>query len=614
MGAAILVILTVVTGLVVYNIMKRQTESILATSLELSLQSRSRTFETAINNGVAKTLTVATRPFLIEQIKQRNADPNDAAATLALQRAVESFLPTGFSALAILGVDRAEYAHAGIFTENPDMNVVLNFPYQVSLLWKDGFTLRVQMNVLEKNTKIGAIRAEVKLPALGRMLFEVSSLGKTGELAVCAPLQADIQCFPMALHPKPMGRLASEVNGQPLPMSHALAGDTGVLRANDYRRQEVVAAYMPIGNTSLGMVLKVDGSELFSPVKHQLLYVLPMLGLLVLAGVLMLRWLVAPLVRRMAISEQETRDANARLVESETRVRTIFDSVDDGIIVINSAGVIESFNPGAERIFGYRADEVIGRNVSILMPEAERRAHDRHIQRYLETGNATIIGIGREVTGQRKDGTSFPLDLRVREMQMGASKLFVGAMRDVTERKSSEQRILHLATHDALTDLPNRNLLQDRIQQAIAHAGRRALKVAILFVDLDKFKQVNDLLGHNVGDQLLIEVADRLRRELRSEDTIARQGGDEFIIVLPDVQRTEDAGVVAEKLLHGLAVPYLIQGREVQISASIGISVYPDNGDDVETLMKNSDDAMYRAKAEGRRGFRFFARDETASG
>ncbi|MDB5762137.1 MAG: hypothetical protein JWQ21_1132 [Herminiimonas sp.] len=177
----------------------------------------------------------------------------------------------------------------------------------------------------------------------------------------------------------------------------------------------------------------------------------------------------------------------------------------------------------------------------------------------------------------------------------------------VDQLVNSEQHMLHLATHDALTGLPNRNLLQDRIQQALIQARRNKSRSAVLFVDLDRFKTINDSLGHEVGDLLLKEVAARLVSGVRSEDTVARQGGDEFIILLPDILHAQSAGIVAQTLLADLMAPYQINGKQLRTSASIGIAVFPDDGEDVETLLKNSDTAMYHAKMAGRNNCQFFA-------
>lgn len=188
----------------------------------------------------------------------------------------------------------------------------------------------------------------------------------------------------------------------------------------------------------------------------------------------------------------------------------------------------------------------------------------------------------------------------------GKPLYLVGMFIDITERYKAEQRILEMATHDMLTGLPNRALLKDRIEQALERSNRNQIHVAVLFIDLDHFKVINDSLGHDVGDQLLQEVAARFVSVVRSEDTVARQGGDEFIVLLSNLESALYAEVVAQKILDVLHQHFLINGKELHISGSIGISLFPDDGEDIWTLLKNSDIAMYHAKKNGRNNCMFF--------
>ena len=240
------------------------------------------------------------------------------------------------------------------------------------------------------------------------------------------------------------------------------------------------------------------------------------------------------------------------------------------------------------------------------MSEPHRGQHDGYLEQYRITGKSTVLGVTREVVGVRSDGAHFPLELKTSEVHIETRRLFIASARDITVRKETEQRIMYLASHDALTDLPNRTLLQDRIQQALVQARRNHSQGAVLFIDLDRFKTINDSIGHDVGDLLLKGVAHRLVSTLRGEDTVARQGGDEFIVVLPSVNNVPDAGIVAQKLLEAMALPYQIMDKELRTSASIGIAVFPADGEDADTLLKNGDTAMYHAKEAGRNNYQFF--------
>ena len=297
----------------------------------------------------------------------------------------------------------------------------------------------------------------------------------------------------------------------------------------------------------------------------------------------------------------------AELKDSETYVRAVIDNVNEGIIVMDGSGTIMSFNPAAEKIFGYSDTEIIQNSFKNLISGENAELSGIYKSYSEESSSDSPLGITREVVGLRKDFSAFPLELKTSQIRIQNNLLFITAARDITERKDAEQRINYMASHDSLTKLPNRTLLQDRIQQTLAHNNRRDQKAAVIFVDLDKFKTINDTLGHDIGDGLLQEASARLVSSVRSEDTVARQGGDEFIILLSTISHPEDAGVIAQKILDSITRPFIIKGKELHIGASIGISIFPEDGVDMETLLKNSDIAMYHAKESGRGNYQFFS-------
>nr|WP_259372058.1 EAL domain-containing protein [Caldimonas mangrovi] len=441
--------------------------------------------------------------------------------------------------------------------------------------------------------------------------------------------------------------------------------------------------------------------------------------------------------------------------ESEARLRNVIDSTVDGIVTIDTAGRMTGVNAAAQRMFGYREDEMIGRNVSMLMPMPDARQHDDYLKRYLDTGRATVFGAGREVTGMRRDGSLFPIDLGVNEVLLDGRRHFVGMLRDmserraselayeetqrqlrradavrrsiydsapfaivasdlrgviqalnpaaemllgyspdelvgrqtpeifhdrqelslratqltaelgenvlpgfdalvararrgrpderewtyirkdgrrvpvvlvvntmvndagepvgymgiaydVTERKRAEEHIRHMAHHDALTSLPNRALLQERLGAALVRAKREDDCMALMFIDLDRFKNINDSLGHHVGDSILKIVAERLRAAVRASDTVARMGGDEFVVLLPKVAHVDDCELVARKMIAALGEPMQVGTYELRVTPSIGVATFPQAGDDPVTLMRAADAAMYHAKAQGRNSMRMF--------
>jgi diguanylate cyclase (GGDEF)-like protein len=219
-----------------------------------------------------------------------------------------------------------------------------------------------------------------------------------------------------------------------------------------------------------------------------------------------------------------------------------------------------------------------------------------------------------EIWNRRKDGTIYPewISISTVRNENGAIINYIAIFTDITERKAAEDRIRHLAQYDFLTDLPNRALLFDRLTREFFEARRYNKRFAVLFIDLDKFKPVNDQYGHAVGDLLLREVARRLAGNVRDSDTVSRQGGDEFIILVPELPEIEQVVQLGLKLLRILDEPHLIDGHTLHVTPSIGIAVYPDDGEDVDTLMKNADTAMYRAKNAGRNNLQCYGAELNA--
>jgi len=268
-------------------------------------------------------------------------------------------------------------------------------------------------------------------------------------------------------------------------------------------------------------------------------------------------------------------------------------------------------NPAFERITGYSPEEALGQNCRFLQgqdTEQPELAVLRAVLAGQKEGRVTL-------RNYRKDGTLFWNELHVAPVRSAKGHVthFVGVLNDITETKRYQEELEHHVNHDALTGLANRHLLHDRLQQALFRANRRNLQCAVMFLDLDHFKLVNDGLGHHVGDLLLKKVADELTTLLRPEDTVARFGGDEFVVIATEVQDLADVTEIAERVVSRLAMPMMIENEEIAVSASLGIALYPLDGDSVEELLKNADAAMYHAKELGRNTFSFYRKEMNGS-
>ena len=427
------------------------------------------------------------------------------------------------------------------------------------------------------------------------------------------------------------------------------------------------------------------------------------------------------------MTEQESLRTQTTI--SDQRVRAIMDNVTDGIITIDESGIVESYNTAAARLFQYTANEVIGQNVKMLMPEPYRSQHDHYLQRYHNSGERRCLGLGfREVEGRRKDGSCFPMDLSISEMELGNAHLYIGMVRDITQRKDAEinmaklsqaveqsadtvmitdkngiieyvnsgfeettgytrheaigrtpnlvksgemgkafylqlwetikqgeifrdvfvnkrkdggiyyeektitpmrnmhneithyissgkditdrmrthERLQYLAHHDVLTGLPNRLLFTDRLGQAIKQASRTGNHVVLIYLDLDRFKNINDTLGHAAGDKLLQFISKRLLGVLRENDTTARLSGDEFTVLLSGIQDISAIPHIANKIMYEVSRPIVVSEHELFVTTSMGIAVYPDDSQEPHNLLKHADTAMYHAKKHGRNGYQFY--------
>jgi len=293
-----------------------------------------------------------------------------------------------------------------------------------------------------------------------------------------------------------------------------------------------------------------------------------------------------------------------RAEESQRWLATIVESSTDAIIGKTLDGIILSWNQAAERMYGYTAEEVIGRPITLLAPPERADEAERLLARVRQGERIENF----ETRRRRKDGKQLYVSLTISPIRdaIGTIRGASTIARDISERKRTEARIRYLAHHDALTGLPNRLLFRDRIGHAIAQARRAHKQAAVLFLDLDGFKHINDSLGHEIGDKLLRMTARRLEGCLRHGDSVARLGGDEFVISLSDLTDNRDAMPIAEKVLQALREPFHVQQHELHISGSIGISLCPADGEDADVLMRAADAAMYHAKDNGRNNYQFF--------
>ena len=301
------------------------------------------------------------------------------------------------------------------------------------------------------------------------------------------------------------------------------------------------------------------------------------------------------------------------LKQSEERYRTILAEIEEGYYEVDLAGNIKFVNRAACRQFGYSQEELIGTNYRAYIPKEDVKGVFRAWNKVYRTGQPLQ---SYPFTTVRKDGTQIFVENSVSPVRNkeGIVIGFRAVSRDVTQRKQFEQKLADMATHDPLTGLPNRSLLSDRLTMGLALTRRNGSRLSLLMLDLDKFKVINDTMGHAVGDQLLKSVAERLTEVTRKSDTVARVGGDEFVLVLPHITGPDDAAKLAQRILDVFQEPFIFDGHQLKITSSIGIAVYPDDGKEIEVLLKCADSAMYQAKEQGRDMYKFYGNEGAAAG
>jgi len=363
------------------------------------------------------------------------------------------------------------------------------------------------------------------------------------------------------------------------------AGTDGVQRALAFRR---------IGQLPLIIVVGLGKDDYLADWRAEVSRALALCG--VFAGVVLL---FSALLHRSWVSRET--DVNA-LELQERKFRTLLESSPDALVIADLQGRIALVNRNAELMFGHAAEQMVGHPIHLLLPA---RFADFSLVPDVVHGEAPE---GRhELWAVTSQGREFPVSISVSSINTDQGGVVAAAIRDMTEHHASASHIEYLAHHDALTGLPNRATMKPRFAQASADAARSGTHVALLFLDLDGFKTINDSLGHGVGDALLKGVAARLAAFVRASDFVSRQGGDEFLIMLTGLAGATDIATAAERLMREFSSPFFIDGQEIATSFSVGVAVHPQDGDDIETILKKADIAMYQAKAAGRATWRLFS-------
>ena len=290
---------------------------------------------------------------------------------------------------------------------------------------------------------------------------------------------------------------------------------------------------------------------------------------------------------------------NSNPTDVNTYFKEVFTNAGIGIMTLDAKSSIEYINQEALNIFGYKSSALINTNFSTLIHSTDQE----YLKQFIKTANSSTPS---EFTGIHKDNSAFPIELNISSKKLNQTCIYTVIIRDITEIKKNEEKLKHQAYFDALTGIPNRTLFLDRSEIALNQAKRSNEGLAVIYIDLDEFKELNDTLGHDAGDVMLKAVAQRFINCARKSDTVSRRGGDEFTILMPRIKNIEDAVKLAERILLSNKNAISIKEKMVFPKTSMGISIYPHDGDSIETLINNADKAMYYAKESGKNQYSFY--------
>lgn len=410
----------------------------------------------------------------------------------------------------------------------------------------------------------------------------------------------------------PQGRAPRILAGDdraPAFLLRAAAGEAGQLRSSGAEGDEMVF-FTPVADSAgWSFAFITPAREFDLPVWSRLFIPLSIIMLLVLAGAVLTARAIRPMAEKVL---QQSRQL-VELGENRQLAASVFEGSPQAVLITDARHRIIDANQACTAITGYTVEELRGRSpCETMCCTADTQSHCVELWQAAERED----GWEGDTQLTRRSGEAFPAWQSITPVRdsAGAVHHFITMFADVSDKRRAEAQIRHLAHHDVLTNLPNRALLDDRLAQGMERSRRSGQQLALLFIDLDRFKHVNDSLGHPVGDRLLKAVAQRFSRAIRDEDTLARQGGDEFVVILEALGGHGDAALVADKLLAALETPVVFDQHEIFVGASIGISLFPDDGDTIEALMRCADSAMYQAKESGRNTFRFYTSEHTGLG
>ena len=686
-------------------------------TLLLTATTNAASIANALEVGLWFPKTLATRPTVTQTLQRLARHPEDADARDFLTKVGDSFLSAGITSVRFFDAAGAQVVASGdppLEQSSASLPLSANYP-RAKVLWNGGYFLHVEEPVLAGNQTLGRLVSEQRLPLLAQLLTGIRDGAPASDGLICGRAAHVALCGPSKYRPAGFSVPLRDAYGQSIfPFAGAASDHSGVMLTKDLRGVSILAAFAPVGNFGLGLVVKQDADALYAHLRERLQLLALLLVVLVVAATVTIRRLVKPLV--------------SEIVRAEQRTHAILENSNDAFVGIDENGRITDWNGEAERTFGWTTKEARGRSVAeLIIPHDKRAAHSAGLARFRTTGEGPVVNRRIEVEALHKDGSRFTAELAVASMKSDHGYVGHAFVRDITERlhaqrqladsqkrlqaitdnlpvlisyidqahtvtfanktlvdwtgveaalavgkpmkellgadlygqrvahlnralggqrvefewtsealsvtrnvqtvyipdvtadgsvagvyslssdvtgmKQVEKRLDHLARIDPLTGLPNRREFEERLEKAMARTRRNRRPMALVFLDVDRFKAINDSYGHAGGDTVLKEFAARLDQSTRVTDTVARLAGDEFVVILEGLEAHSQATLVCEKIGAAIRAPMRCGEHILTVTASLGFALYEGEGGTVEAFVARADRALYRAKAAGRDTF-----------
>ena len=587
------IVIAAVCGLAGFVVMQRSAEKSLGDDLARILDARIADFTQAIDQSLHDATRLASQPSLADDLAALVVPSSELRARKLLQTFADEAATLGFSAVVVRDARGSKVVQAGEYLTAPESTLHIQRPGNPALLWAAGrFVLQTEMAINGHGRALGSVAAQQPLPEIGDLLERVQA-GETGELLICAPAGTAVECAPSRLRRRPFQLPRLRQNKTPTSVALAVNGARGVQKLIDRQGNEAIAAYAPVANLGLGMVLRQNTVELYAPIREQLLQLVPLIAIMLAAAVAVLHSLIMPLARELALSEERL-----QLALDGSRLALWDWDFSNGQIYLSQ---------NWQLILGGEAEPVT------ITPDAlESRVHPEDVPRVKNHLRDVLKGARKQ----------YDLEYRVRTLSgewkwihskgrvverlaSGYATRLTGTNADIDQQKQAALLIEHQARHDALTGMRNRTLFHEHLKHAMASTRRHGRLMAVLYLDIDRFKTVNDTLGHAAGDALLRAFTQRLADCVRRADTVARMGGDEFTVILEELEHRDDGTAVARKIVEAMRAGFEIEQRIVKITTSIGIAFFEgEAGVMDDELVRRADAALYEAKSAGRDGYR----------